>query len=257
MTLPAFRELPSERRAAQRADLMAALRRPRRRRIVTAVTVGIVALAAAPTLAFHRQLVEFASGDPAPKRIQLDFEFLREHSREAHELTGSPEITPAGTAREVMRVTIDGESRPFWVLPTAEGGFCYRLHHFGSCRIPGHDDAFGGGGLANRGGEGWAWTMGRVLDRRIEEIVLLYQDGARTTLPYVWVSPPIDAGFFAYEVPEEHRQPGRLTAVLLGLDDDGKTVLEQCLPLAPGATEARGPEVAEHCPPRARRDAGG
>lgn len=248
-------QLPAETRASQRAKLLASMRPTRRRRVAIALVAGIAVLVAGPTLAVQRGLVDFSSGEPAPERIQLDFEFLREHSREAREISGSPEITPVGQAREVMRVTIDGESRPLWVVATAEGGFCMRMHFMSTCRIPDDDDAvFGGGGLSNSGGEGWSLLAGYVLDQRVQELVLVYQDGTRAVLPYVWVSPPIDAGFYAYGVPEAHREEGRLTAVVMGLDEEGNAVLKQCLPLSPDASEESVPEVRKLCPPRPRRD---
>jgi hypothetical protein len=258
MTLPAFRELPAETRAAQRAGLLASMSRGQRRHLALALVAGIAVLLAGPTLAIERGLVDFSSGEPAPEPIQLDFESLRAHSREAHEITGAPKITPVGQAREVMRVSIDGESRPIWVVPTAEGGFCMRMHFMGTCRIPGHSDGvpFGGGGLNNPGGEGWSVLAGLVLDPRVEEVVLVYQDGERAVLPYVWVSPPIDAGFYAYEVPDEHRERGRLTAVVLGLDEEGAPAQTQCLPLSPEASEQSVPDVRELCPARPRRDEG-
>ena len=136
MELPAFRELPSERHAAQRAIVVSHVAGRPRRRPALLIAVVIALLAVAPTFAFHRAVVDFFSGEPAPERIQLDFAYLREHSAEASARFGGPSYTPEGPAREVMRVMLDGESRPLWVVPTTEGAFCYRLHFHGSCLTP-------------------------------------------------------------------------------------------------------------------------
>jgi hypothetical protein len=249
MALPHFRELRSETRAEQRAGLLTAVQVPRRRRYVLAAAVVLAVFAAAPTLAFQRELVDFWSAEPAPERIQLDFDHLKKvnvHHR-AKGLRTWPE--PVGTAREVLTVRVDGETRPLWVVPAEGGGFCFRFHFHGSCGgAPGDGAAgmkLGVGGLANHGG-GLQLLVGTVMAPEIEEVVLLYEDGERMKLPYVWVSPPIDAGFFAFGVPEDRRVVGRLTAVVVGLDPDGNEVAAFCLNRSPEAL-ARSAVLREHC----------
>lgn len=225
MALPQFRELPSETRVEQRARVLAAVQAPRRRRAFVLAAVAAV-LVVTPALALHRQMVDFFSADPAPERIQVDFESLKRHNDMSSSL-GGPTVTPVGSAREVLTVTLDGEQRPLSVVPTEEGGFCFRLHFAISCSR--RDDLaervkISAGGLSNAEGDGLAWVVGSVLAPEIETVQLLYQDGERVTLPYVWVSEPIDAGFYAYEVPRAHRLRGRLTAAVIGLDKDGHEV---------------------------------
>lgn len=250
MDLPAFRELPAERRAAQRALLASRIGRRARLRPVVVAVVLLAILAAAPTFAFHREVVDFLSRDPAPERIQLDFGFLREHSAEASSKFGGPTFTPDGLAREVMTLPLDGESRPLWVVPTTEGGFCWRLHFHGSCLAPEDKSKFRTfvlGGLSTKHGEGFDWLVGPVLEQAVQEVELLYQDGDRVKVPFVWVSPPIDAGFFAYDVQEEHEQAGHLTVALIGLDEDGNEVAHSCLPLSPDDVARSVPEAAALC----------
>jgi hypothetical protein len=51
-----------------------------------------------------------------------------------------------------------------------------------------------------------------------------YADGAAAEIPFVWVTAPIEAGFFLYRVPDSHRFPAaRPTAVTL-FDEAGKVV---------------------------------
>lgn len=226
MALPQFRELPSETRVEQRAHLLAAVQAPRRRRAFVLAAAAAI-LVATPALALHRQVVDFFSSESAPERIQLDFQWLRRHNEEMRGRgMGGPAVSPEGAAREVLTVDLDGEKRSLWVVPTTEGGFCYRLHFYGSCTANKADAPLkiGVGGLSNAHGDGLAWVVGSVLAPQIETVQLLYQDGERVTLPYVWVSEPIDAGFYAYEVPEEHRVLGRLTAAVIGLDENGHEV---------------------------------
>lgn len=249
MSLPRFRELPPELRAEQRARIVSAVVTPRRRRPVLIVAIALALFAAAPTLALQRQLVDFWSGEPAPERIQLDFGFLREHTAEASARFGGPSYTPDGVAREVMTVMLDRESRPLWAVPTEEGAFCYRLHFHGSCLTP--DDAkimkIGLGGLSTKLGDGLDWLVGPVLVKGVQEVELLYQDGERVKLPFVWVSPPLDVGFYAYDVPVDREEPGRLSVAVIGLDENGDEVAHACLPLSPDELARSVPAAAALC----------
>jgi hypothetical protein len=249
MTLPAFRELPSETRAEQRARLLVAIHAPPRRRVTLAVALAVAVFAAAPTLAFQRELVDFWSAEPAPERIQLDFDRLREHIADANSRSGTPKFTPVGPAREVMRVHIDGETRPLWVARTEEETYCYRLHFTLSCLTPDNArrvGAIGFGGLATKQNAGFDWLVGSVREGAVQEVELHYQDGERVKIPFVWVSPPVDVGFFAYDVPPEREEPGRLTAAIAGLDEDGEVVAGVCLRLPPDEPVAS-PEAAALC----------
>jgi hypothetical protein len=250
MDLPAFRELPPERRAEQRARVQAAVRAPRRRRPILVVAVTLAVLAAAPAFALQRQLVDFWTAEPAPGPIQLEFDRLKELNV-SHRARGlRPWPDPVGVAREVLAVTVDGERRPLWVIATEEGGFCFRFHFHASCgRVRGDGGSnmkMGVGGLSTEHGDGLAWVVGQVLAPEIEEIELIYEDGERVKVPFVWVSPPIDAGFLAYEVPEERRVPGRLTAVIIGRDSEGNEIAQQCLTRSPEAL-ARSAILRERC----------
>jgi hypothetical protein len=215
--------------------------------IPLAATIAVVVVGSA--FAIYRELVDFGSAEPAPERIQRDFDFLRAHTAEAGSKFGGPRITPEGPAREVMRVNIDGEARPLWVVPTREGGFCYRLHFLGSCLTPENkqERSIGVGGLATRDGAGFQWLAGNVSADAVQEIELIYRDGERVRLPFVWVSPPINAGFYAYDVPEPHEQPGRLPIALIGRDHDGNAVAHTCLRVPPDELAPGLPEAAAFC----------
>lgn len=249
MKLPAFRELAPERRAIQRAWLVSRIARrpPRSRTLVLAALFAI--LVAAPALALQRDVVDFFSSEPAPERIQLDFDSLRKHVAEMNAELGSPKFTPVGPAREVMRVHIDGEMRPLWVVPTEEGTFCYRLHFGLSCLTPEnakHVGPIGGGGLM-KGQDGMDWIDGRVANEAVQAVELLYQDGERVKLPFVWVSAPVDEGFYAYDIPAEHEEPGRLAVAVVGLDEDREPLAHFCLLRNPEELARSVPAAAKLC----------
>jgi len=56
---------------------------------------------------------------------------------------------------------------------------------------------------------------------RADSLVLRFQDGETVSVPLVWVTAPIDTGFFVYGVTERHWQPGQLPTALTLLDSAG------------------------------------
>jgi len=246
MELPAFRELPAERRAEHRALIASRLgrRSGHRKLLVNLLATAVVFLA--PTVALRHEIVDFWSAEPAPGPGQLYFGSL--HTAEARSKFGDPSITPDGAAREVMRVVLDGESRPLWVVPTKEGSFCYRLHFTLSCLTPENRNGamrIGGGGLM--AGDGVDWVDGPVLDEAVQQLEILYQDGERVKIPFVWVSPPIDAGLYAYDIPREHEQPGHLAVAVIGLDEGGDEIAHHCLPIPPDELARSVTQAASLC----------
>jgi hypothetical protein len=141
-------------------------------------------------------------------------------------------------ARRICSVSIDGKEHVLWVAPTKQGGFCQQWSDFfGGCRadrndkfakridVSGTPDVLGG-------------SFFQAAGARLE---LSYADGTKDEIPFVWVSAPIEAGFYLYRVPDAHRLPGhRPTAVSL-LDDDGKVLARE-----PVLSSAGPPLQVEH-----------
>ncbi len=71
-------------------------------------------------------------------------------------------------------------------------------------------------------------TVGGVVYARGATVELRYADGAKTTIPYVWVTAPINAGFFIYGVPS-NRRAGRVRPVALIVTRGGKTLTRQSI----------------------------
>ena len=53
------------------------------------------------------------------------------------------------------------------------------------------------------------------------QLVELFSGGEPAPAPVTWVSAPIDAGFFVYELPKEHWQAGHRPTALVLEDADG------------------------------------
>jgi hypothetical protein len=63
--------------------------------------------------------------------------------------------------------------------------------------------------------DGWT-TLGDAASVEVQ-----FEDGTSATLPVVWVSAPIDAGFFGYSVPALHLRVGARPKLLILRDANG------------------------------------
>jgi hypothetical protein len=214
---------------------------PRRQRRI-ALAFAVLAAVAVPTaLAVRERIADFGSSEPAPTRIVREFEDL---NRSALPLRAVGVV--AGETRKVIEVRGAGGRRyVLWVAPTRRGGWCEQLELF----VAGRSRALSGGCGGREGGRMHAsapvWLMsrtgkirgalavhGRVRDRSIVRLELVYEDGARTEIPLVWVSDPIGIGFFVHAVPRERWNARRPTEVV-ALDDHRGVVKRQPQRLGP------------------------
>lgn len=209
-----------------------ALRRLALRAGTTAVMVSLAVLVATPAFGLRGRLVQlFASGEPAPAKVVADFAQL-----DVAAPSGMAPDVIASEAREVMDVPLTtGKNAILWVAPTRSGGFCLGLSMNGR----GSGDA--GGCDRDRVGRfapglsipGPISSDGRILEPPVvidghtlipsaAKVEVRFEDGAVAETAIVWVSEPIDAGFFIYEVPQDHWEAGHRPVSLLLEDGDGR-----------------------------------
>lgn len=183
-----------------------------------AAAVGVIFVGSA--FAFYGRVVDFFSAEPAPERIVIEFDKLGAVVRGA----GLGPNVISSEARKITSLVVDGEPRPLYVAPTSDGGFCWQWHFVGKCgRIRPDEPSVGTGWLQGEHG-GARLVFGHVLDSSIQRLELEYEDGLRTEIPLVWVTAPIDAGFYQFEVPPEHLLVGHRTALIRALDEGGNEV---------------------------------
>lgn len=197
-------------------DVTRRVRRARRRRTLTTALVAVaVSVVAAPAaLGLHRLVLDFFSAEPAPERVQLTFARLD---------LGAPKGMATGVipmqTRKVPVASADGSETFVWVAPTRRGGFCLTWQHgAGGCRTR----AGGGAGATFSGSRDASGltinqVTGAITQDNAERVELRFADGTTLELPITWVSAPIGAGFYAYEIPAG-RRPQEL--VLYGGGDD-------------------------------------
>jgi hypothetical protein len=211
----------------------------RRRWLLIPVAAVIAVIVAGSAFALYGELVDFISAEPAPERVVVEFGQM-----DARGSIGFGPRVNAGEARRITEATIDGKQRTLYVAPTPDGGFCWMWTTVsGSCArtkvAPGRE-AVSAGWRESRGG-GPALLTGRVLDPTVTRVLLEYENGERSEISIVWVSKPIDAGFFIFEVAQEHLQAGKRGRTLLSIDEGGREVPAQTFPITDSRWES-GPD---------------
>jgi hypothetical protein len=232
----------------------------RRRRTVALVLVLVallVVLFATPALGLildliGRKNVPFSGAKPAPAIVKKHFFDLA--------LGLPPRLGPgaiASEAREVGVFRIDGKPHRLWVAPTRRGGYCYTFENsFGGCRADASDrkTALLGVTYSTTGRPGQREVVrqvgGDVTSPAAAEIRLEYADGTHSEIPFVYVSKPIDAGFFAFLIPAAHRLPGKGATAALLLDSKGHVLARQAFRLAPPVPRPPMPQPAPSQAPR-------
>jgi hypothetical protein len=223
-------------------DVRRRARQAGRKRLLGATIATLAAVAiATPAFGLQHAVIDWFQAEPAPEPVQLDFAQLG---------VGAPEGMDPGvilnSARKVMVAQREGKRHVLWVAPTRQGGFCYLWTGLtGGClkdrvepSVPGMFSADLHPFLV---GASWSpdergvvqWVDGRVLAAGVERLVAEYADGDRQEIPVVWVSPPIDAGFYVLWVPAEHRRVGHHLTAVVAESPDGEAIARQTFQLTP------------------------
>ena len=219
--------------------------RPKQRwrpRKVVLIVAGLLmgALVAAPALGLPERVVEllFSDAEPAPARTELAFSTLDRSAPPGLE-TG---VIP-GTARKGFEVALpQGARATLWVAPTAKGGHCQMLQLVDAEGRPRGASGPGCDDRANATGVGLT-VPGPITPRGIElgpvvvdghttlvdanSAIIRFEDKTEALIPLVWISDPIDAGFFLYGVPPANWKRGHLPTQLQFVDTEGNSVGEQ------------------------------
>ena len=175
----------------------------------------------------------------------------------------NPQVLP-GEARQIVFRGAGGRRRVLWVAPTRAGGFCSILDGAGGgCISP--DSKRISGPLEIDGS--YVWRVGQqprileidghVFSPKVAALQLDFQDHTTTPLPFVYVSKPINAGFFIAGIPSQHQLKGRWPTKVIARGKNGaiiatKTIQPPTQPLRPIPPAIR----IQHQPPRPLPTAG-
>jgi len=199
--------------------------------LLIAAGLALIVLAAAPAVALRGHVVRlFGDAAPAPQRVEESFAAQQE---------GVPPRTTgvaATHAREVLRTPVAaGETAILWLAPTTGGGFCWILEldkaasHRGAggeCtdrldRLSVDVSLHGQTTLAGAPLTPPVLIHGWIGLRDADSLELAFQDGDSAEIPLIWVTSPVDTGFFVYSVPERHWSDGHLPTTLTAHAADG------------------------------------
>jgi hypothetical protein len=235
----------------------AASRRWLRRRLVPAVAIAVLLVALIVTPAFGiggflldligRTNVPFSGGKSAPVDVKRNFFDLT--------LFSPPGMGPEAIASQARRVgvfRVRGRERILYVAPTRRGGYCWIFAEaFGGCHatrpIAGPRRSQSGAVNPWRLGVTWQGPPIRLTPRgtrvasqqhttqvggdlraaSAHTLQVEYEDDSTGDIPFIYVSKPIDAGFFLYAIPSGHKRPGTRVRAVRVLDSEGNVLARQ------------------------------
>jgi hypothetical protein len=191
----------------------------RRRALQFVALAAAVAAGVASAYALGHPIVEFGKAQHGSLRQVNEF-----GSMEVGAPRGmAPGVLPHQT-RRIAAVRLDGKVHVLYVAPTKQGGFCALWSNLGGgCRANRHDrfaSRLDAGGLVGPGG--LLVLQGSFFERRGDRLTITFKDGTSADIPFVWVTAPIEAGFYLYRVPNEHRRAATRAVSLALFDKDGK-----------------------------------
>jgi hypothetical protein len=209
-------------------------RRVRRARMVGYALTGILAIAiAAPAFGISRVVVDWFQAPPATERVQLNFAQLPL----ARPSDVDSQVVP-DSARQVTELTHNGTSYVLSVAPTQNNGFCYEWTDLlGGCQSrsapptthPELDRYLLGASWSPDEHGVIQFISGSVVAGGTDHLIAGFADGDRVEIPIVWVSKPIDAGFYLYWPSVVHRHLGHQMTVLTAVDSAGQVLARQTL----------------------------
>ena len=211
---------------------------------VAAVLVAI--LVATPAWALVRDVLPFWGQASAPSSVKVEFSRMNRGPAPADM---SPQAV-SGDSREIEQATIGGETKTLWVAPaTGRFDFCWIWgpNLLGTCgsaaqplgvafeTIPPHDPSQPAQTTNFAPNSGYPengvpfWVTGSAISASVSDVVIRFSDGSSVQPHIVWVSAPINAGFFAYDIPAEQQSSDDHATAVEAYDQDGKLVSKQTI----------------------------
>jgi hypothetical protein len=217
------------------------------------LAIGVAAVLAAifvatPAWALVRDVLPFWDQASAPSPAKVVFSHMNRVPR------GSPAgMSPqaaSGDAREIEQAIIGGETKTLWVAPaTGRFDFCWIWgpQLVGSCgsssqplgvtytTIPPHDPSQPAQTTNIPANSGYPangvplWVVGSAISPTVSDVVVQFSDGSSVRPHIVWVSAPINAGFFAYDIPTDRQSSEDHATEIEAFDHNGKLVSKQTI----------------------------
>ncbi|HTS72151.1 MAG TPA: hypothetical protein VMG74_00395 [Gaiellaceae bacterium] len=202
----------------QRAGVARRQVRLSRRPILAFAGALVVCLAiAVPAFGLSQDVVSWFSAPAAPGPAQEGF-----HSLDVGAPAGmAPGVS--GTARSVMDTAVAGKDVHLWVAPTKSGGFCLYLETYGGGCDRDRSLTVSPGLAAHTMSGPWV-VFGDVLPAKADHLQVTFANGESVSVPLTFVSDPINAGFFVYQVPSSDLAASDWPATFAAVGSDGTTL---------------------------------
>ena len=192
-------------------------------------------LLVAPAVGIRIPALDFWRAEKAPPKVVKDFESLAERAPSG--------MDPGAIPGETRKVSLP-DGTVLWVAPTKHGGlgFCTFGTRSGGCDKLGTFPlgiSWGASGQIRsrdlRRTGPLPVTVFDVLEgnansRYVDTVEIRFADGEVDRPALTWVSEPIHQGLFIYRVPAEHRRAGHEIESVVGLDADGRLVVDAIRP---------------------------
>lgn len=217
--------------------------------LLAATAAALVALAATPALGLVRDIIPFWGAAKAPQPVVVEFASMN---------TGAPAgMSPQAVAnetRDIGQFSFAGRSHTLWIAPAKDGGFCLEwTDGWGGCKtdttatLVWNGDLILPADVPQPSTKGWTpaqiaaeagklhnqavprWISGYVTAGQAHAVEITFSDGTTITPPITWVSAPINAGFFAYDIPPQEQTTDDHLINVQALDSKGHLVAEQPL----------------------------
>jgi hypothetical protein len=204
--------------------------------LVAAAVVVLVLLVVGVAFTFGLGLpvLDFGQAQKAPpqSRVVKNFAVLDQGA--------PPGMATDVIPNETRKVATFG-NETLWVAPTRQGGFCMDLGGEGGCDRLGtvplnvswateHTGSLGARSDASYHGLPVVdQVSGDINARWADALEIRFEDGDVIKPHVIWVSKPIEAGFFVQPIPLAHRRPGHLLSAVVALDRNGELVASDSL----------------------------
>jgi len=214
------------------SDVVRRATRARRRRRVSSVLAVVVAsgLLIAAAYAFGHPIVDFKSAPKGSHAVVNDFGSLKVGAPPGMAIGG---LLPE-EARRITKVVIEGKPHTLWVAPTRQGGYCDHWSGLiAECRADPRvfkRILFSRLYSAPRGRRPLLVVGGSFLQSNVARLELAYQDGTTAEIPFVWVTEPINAGFYLFRVPRSRWARGHGPKGIRLYDGQGHLLASEAAP---------------------------
>lgn len=211
-----------------------------------AIAAGLAAvLVATPAWALISEALPFGNQPEAPSSVKVIFSSLNVGAP-----AGMNPKAASGNTREVAQSTFLGHTRTLWVSPAKNGGFCFFWLPAlpGGCTTPDQPLAWVGVAIpphepsqpaqttdipaSETEGQVLEWIGGDAISPTVRDVIIRFSDGSSVRPHIIWVSAPINAGFFGYDVPADQQSSQDHAVGIDAYDQNGKLVKEQTLNLS-------------------------